>query len=362
MEFGRKKTSNVYDYLEWRGDLSFKEAPFCPVDNLIFSILVYLDYSDYVNNELNQSVKLCDIMKKYPKLREDKWRLAIIIPEKIRKFAKSVSRCRRFADVKLMAYENEIDKSMNMQFAAVTFKLDDGSIFVTYRGTDDSIIGWKEDFYLSIEPVAAQLYATTYLNRIAYSYDGMVRIGGHSKGGNLAVWAAAHTEKSIQDKLIKIYSNDSPGFSKEILESDGYKNISDRIEAFVAPDSIFGMLFDNDGRFKVISSSQSKLMQHDPFSWEIRAGDFVYLEERTEYGRRTDANVKKWLNSLSYDDRLEFTELLFSLLESTNANTITELRESKLQSIESIIKAVKALDKPSRDFLFQTIKKIFDQD
>lgn len=363
MDFNKKKSYNVWDYIEWRGDLLFSEAPFNPVDNLVLSIIVYLDFSGFVDSSTDRSFRLADVMNEYPKFKEEKRRLKVMVPEQIRQFAKKTSECRRYANVHLMAYENVIDIEMYMQFAAVTFILDDGSVFVSCRGTDDTIVGWKEDFYIGVEPVAAQLYSTAYLERIAENYTGKLRIGGHSKGGNLAVWAAAHSDQDIQDRLLKIYSNDSPGFfNMSVLESENYKYIADRIESFVASDSIIGMLFDNDGKYKVVSSSQSSILQHNPFSWEVLGGDFVYLEERTEFGKKADIAVKKWLNSLSNEERQEFTEVLFSILESTNAKTLTSLRESKLHSIEAIAKSIKSLDKESRDFVFQTFKKLFDKD
>ena len=206
--------NNILDYLDWRGDLSFSAAPFCEVDNLIFCMLSFADFSPAVSADpTGVPVKLSDVREavreKYPS-GED---FGEVVPKFVNELVDKALKSPRFREVYAAGFKSVLEESEITQFAAVTFVLPDNSLFVAYRGTDDTLVGWREDFCLSFtKPVRAQQLAAEYLADMASVYSGPVRVGGHSKGGNLAHYAAAFAPKHIRSRILTAYSNDGPGF------------------------------------------------------------------------------------------------------------------------------------------------------
>jgi hypothetical protein len=223
---------NMMDYLEWRGDLTFEQDGFNEVDNLIMSSLAYLEFDGIVSSEVNlNAVSLSDIEKQNSSRIDAFVQLSHNpffkrLPELFHKAAQS----QRYRDVKLSGYVNEINQKQSEQFSAVVFSINSGLHFIAFRGTDDTIVGWKEDFQMSFRDVVpAQKQAVAYLNRVCPQLEGKLYAGGHSKGGNLAVYAAAYADRETSDRLIAIYNDDGPGFQSKVIQSTGYRRILGRI-------------------------------------------------------------------------------------------------------------------------------------
>ena len=321
----------VFDYVDWRGDLTFAQDPFNEIDSLILSMICFLDFRDIVPAPGQKGyITLEQAMQHIPPTYDGERRLGAILPDDILYMAHAAAAAPRYKDAKLFAFENVIDEKIEMQFCALSFRLSDDSLFVAFRGTDDTIVGWKEDFNMTfMSHVPAQERAAKYLNHVAMCHEGPIRTGGHSKGGNLAIWAAVHSDSDVRDRILFAYSNDGPGFTREMLESYEYATMRDRCINFVPQSSLVGMLMEHDDNFRIIYSEKNGLMQHDPYSWAVHRNRYEYLENRSAFGEHSDMAIRKWLNSMSAEEKQAMVRDLFEVLESTGAKTLTELTQNK---------------------------------
>lgn len=335
-------TGNVLDYLDWRGDLPFTASGFCEVDNLLFSMLSFVDFTGIVPSDgLAGPVRLdrCyeAFHEKYPEGQE----YGAIIPNENNDLFRKAARSERFREVYLACYRNEVDEAAGKQFAAVTFLLPDKSIFIAFRGTDDTLVGWREDFQLSFTcPVPSQQCAVDYVEDICRLYTGPVRFGGHSKGGNLSAYAAAFSSAAVRDRLLIAYSNDGPGFTEDVVSSEAYRSMAaaGKIVVLMPQSSIVGMLLEHNGPYRVIRSTQSTLLQHDPYSWQIMGREFVTLPDFSPEGKRNAARIKGWVRSMTPENRRKFTDLFFRGLEAGNARTVSDLTEDAMKSITAALR------------------------
>jgi hypothetical protein len=220
-----------------------------------------------------------------------------------------------------------IDPKTELQFSAVTFLLGNGTAVVTYRGTDDTLVGWKEDMNMCFLPVVpAQLKAVEYLHTVAKTHKGKIILAGHSKGGNLAVYAAVQCDPDIRERITAIYSNDGPGFGKNILDDPDYQQIRPLICNLVPHSSVVGMLLEHDENFTVVKSRQkSGLLQHNGLSWEILGNSFVHLKDVTPESRKLDRTVNQWIRDMTPEQREEFAEAVYQLFSVDGAQTLTDL-------------------------------------
>ncbi len=205
-----------------------------------------------------------------------------------------------------------------------------GDAFTAFRGTDNTLVGWKEDFNLSfLDTIPGQWAARDYLEKIAERCPGTLYAGGHSKGGNLAVFAAAVCSPEVQARIRSVYNNDGPGFSGAVLEQPGYQAVLGRIQTFVPQSSVVGMLLEHEEPYTVVRSGQVGLMQHEPYSWEVLGSDFVRLKQVTQGSRLVDQTIKTWLSELSRQEREAFVEALFELLENADIRHLSEAAKPK---------------------------------
>jgi uncharacterized membrane protein len=234
--------ATLFDYLLWRGDLSFRASPFNEVDNLILAELSFVDFAEILPSDPSASMTLRDAAEIYFSA-ERETQSALLVPEAV-PLLRAAAETERFSSLYLCGFERRTDAQCEAQFAAITFLLPDGEMFIAFRGTDDSLVGWKEDFnmaFLSVIP--SQSSAMLYVDRMAATYPAYrIRIGGHSKGGNLAVYSAAKCASVHRERIIRVYNNDGPGFSRAFLDSEGYTAIKDRIHTILPETSVVGML------------------------------------------------------------------------------------------------------------------------
>ena len=320
----------VYDYLTWRGDLTMRAAPFCEVDSLILSMFAYLDMQDIVpapgeEGELSVWAASKAFLERYPDPKKSK--MGVLIPKDIVKMMRAMRSTKRFGTLKISGYVNLIDPETELQFSAVTFLMADGTAIVTYRGTDDTLVGWKEDMNMCFLPVVpAQIKAVEYLKNVAKEHKGKLILTGHSKGGNLAVYAAVHSDAAIRERITAVYSNDGPGFGKNILDDPDYREIRPRICNLVPQSSVVGMLLEHDENFTVVKSRQkSGFLQHNGLSWEILGNSFVHLKDVTSDSRKLDRTVNQWIRDMTPEQREEFAEAVYQLFSVDGAQTLTDL-------------------------------------
>lgn len=351
--------SNILDYLDWRGDLPFSAAPFNEIDNLIFTQLCFLDMTGIVSSALSDpAVRLEKAVESYFILHPPKTTsLGAVIPSDIHLLAQKAAAGRRFRDVCVTGYVNCVDNQEEKQFSATTYLLGDGTVYVAFRGTDDTLIGWKEDFNMAFKSeIPAQKDAAHYLNDVLHALPHPVRVGGHSKGGNLAIYAAVHADEALSGRICDVYSNDGPGFSSDLLRSPAYLALKSRVHSIVPESSIVGMLLNHEENYKVVKSSAKGLFQHDGFSWQLLGESFCTINDRSEESKHIDKTLKTWLATMDDAHREQFVDALYSVLAGTNAQTVSELNADR----RAIFTSFFSMDPATRDFLWKTIVQLIN--
>lgn len=345
-----KKIYTVFDYLEWRGDLTLRQSPMNEVDNLILSMCVFINCHGIVPPYgENRSVFFPEAVYTFTKMPEDFRAFGLLIPGETEKLAVLASHCARFRDVRLSDFVNTVDEETETQFCAMTYHMPDGSLFVAFRGTDDTLVGWKEDMNLSFcDKVPAQEAAVRYVENIASRYPGGIRLGGHSKGGNLSIYAAVHANAAVRDRVIMAYSNDGPGFMSGVLQSEAYRTMQKKLITFIPQSSLVGAILDHDEHYHIIRSSGNGVMQHDPFSWEVHGTSFVYLPERSSFGKRSARAARAWIADMSLDDRAFFADTVYKILRADGARTVSDFGRDKLRAIGTANRAYRRLDPATR--------------
>ncbi|ETA80617.1 DUF2974 domain-containing protein [Youngiibacter fragilis] len=356
--------ANILDYLDWRGDLSFASDSFNEVDNLILSNLSYLKLDGSVPHEINDSkITLLDLANKFmaSKLPPSEY-VNYYFPEKIAELLIRAAKTARFQNINLFGYVNRVDHQISNQFSAVIFSIACDEYFIAFRGTDNTIAGWKENLRMSfIDEVLAQKQAASYVNCIISNLKGRFYLGGHSKGGNLAVYAATHIKSEIRDKVLNIYNNDGPGFHKSIIESEGYQSVADKVNTIIPKSSVVGMLLEHGENFKVIDSSGYGILQHDAFLWEVKGPNFVYNGELSKNCRDFDNTIRLWLDNLSIEQREHFIDALFEIIQVTGAQTFNELSKEKLKVIDGMINKYRSMDSETQLLLKKTIVTLLNE-
>ncbi|MDR2050465.1 MAG: DUF2974 domain-containing protein [Deltaproteobacteria bacterium] len=344
---------DIYDYMAWRGDLAIARDGFNEVDNLVLSAFAYVPLDGIVPADCAGAVSIGEAAREFA-ASPATWKLLRMRKDK--RLFEEIGRCPRFAGLRLHCYANVISLPEETQFAAVTVDLGDGSHFVAYRGTDNTLVGWKEDFNMGfMRQVPAQSSAVAYLESMAARLAGPLRVGGHSKGGNLAIYASAFCAPSVRERIVAVYNNDGPWLHAEAAGQPGYLAIRDRLRAFIPQTSIIGLLLEHEERYSVVRSRQKGLFQHDFYSWEVSGPRFVHLASVTDGSRFVDHTVKAWLSECSEEQRALFVEALFRIVNATGAKTFQEMGAGWRRSALAMLKSYLALDKDTRKALGKTL-------
>ena len=340
--------ANIFDYMNWR-DISLEKVEFNEVDNLILSRLSYFPFDGIVNE--NEEITINEAYKRTKILGTTGRTLQVEDIELYQILAKS----KRFGKCKITNFVNKIEPELEKQFAAITIILPDNTIYVSFRGTDDTIIGWKEDFNMSFsEVVPSQKDAVKYLENVAKKYKNKIRVGGHSKGGNLAIYSAAFCNKETKEQIIEIYNNDGPGFLEKIIESDEYSEIVNKVKTYIPQTSIIGRLLKHKEKIKIVKSKQTGIMQHDLYTWEVLGNKFVE-DKQTNSSSFIDATITNWLKEISPKQREEFVDTWFDILNSTKVKTVDEFSNKWFKNITTMIKTYNNLTPETRKMMTKTL-------
>ena len=326
--------AGILDYINWRGDLTFAQSPLNEVDSLILANLSYVPFDSIVPSPWEEdSITLREASEAFWREKNEKDLLRRFSLIKMTPFSmRRIAETKRFGDMKLMYYQNSVRKEEHSQFSAICIQIEKGNYFLAFRGTDDTIIGWEENFRMCFETVPAQRKAADYLNYVGRKLNGNLWLGGHSKGGNLAVYAAAKARPQLQQRIQGIYNNDGPGFSKSMLSSIGYQRIKKKIHKYVPDASLIGMLLEHDENFTIVSSGESGLKQHDPTTWRVLGTQFVSIPKRKAESRFLSHTVHEWIYSLSLEERKQFVTSLFDVMEESEIETLDDFGENRWRS------------------------------
>ena len=348
--------TTVFDYIRWRGDLSFEASPLCEIDALIFCELSYIFFDGIVPESIDGGrITIKEAAEIFFERNAGKNIISLgeLVPKEIVDLFRLAATSVRFSEVEIGNFINIIDDETVEQFSAVSF-YPDGRLFIAYRGTDDSIAGWREDFRMAfLTPVPAQRHAEEYLTKAAQSFDGRIVIGGHSKGGNLALWAALNASDEVAERTDKIYNFDGPGFLENVWEGENYLRIADKIRTVIPSGSVVGLLLKYDTKYKVTkSTAKSYLHQHDALTWIVEGRSFVCDNDVLPDVKRANEMVGKWIYAMDPEDRRNFVEGFFDILCSTNAKTVTDLAANRT----AVLKAFSTIDPETKAALMTGVK------
>ena len=349
---------NIMDYISWRGDLTFAQSPFNEVDNLILACFSYVNLDRIPAVTRQKGIELKKLVKEFKKLHTIKELEADksfirLAPFMMFEMAESV----RFGNCVIRNYVNEIVTEAEQQFSAVEIVLDDGTSYISFRGTDDTIIGWKEDFNLSTGVVPAQKRAVEYMQRISDKASGMLRVGGHSKGGNLAIYGSVMC-KSVHDKILEIYSNDGPGFSKEFQESPETAEMMPKIIRIIPEYSIIGTLLEHEKQPIIVASTSRGLLQHDGFSWEVQGPGLVRRDSLNKTALRFIEILHKWIDGMDTEQKRLLIEDLFATLQASGCENLSEVQSGGLKSLAAMVKRLDKFAPESRGMMQELLTAI----
>lgn len=351
---------NIIDYVEEYGDYTFLEKPLNDVDSLVLCQLSYLRFDGMVPllTENRKSVTLRQLFEKeqFEELFTDD-----LFVKDNRALLQAMHKSKRFRTLKMNYYVNIIEKEWETQFSAITFFLEDGSMYVAYRGTDVTIVGWKEDFNMAfMDPVPGQEYSVKYLNMVTGRGNNEFYVGGHSKGGNLAVYAAMNCKKSVRERIRKVYSMDGPGFRPEVLERCPYEEIKERIVKILPHSSLVGMLFERDNNYQVVESRSLGLLQHNTYFWLVEEDHFVYAKKIYEGRMLMDDTINDWVLSLEAEEVKIFVDTLYNVVSATEADNIIQIAADWKNSMNRMRAAIKDVDEETSEMLKKIIKSLFE--
>lgn len=358
--------ANLLDYLEWRGDLTLEESAFNEVDALILSWLSYVALDGIVPENCSpkdaisiaEAERLFFLTHDLDKILNETQSFTRSSALLLQKLAGS----RRFSAVKLTGFFNRIDYEKESQFCAMTVLLSEKAACIVFRGTDATLVGWKEDFNMSFLPVVpAQALALQYLEGAAALLSGKLMVAGHSKGGNLAIYAGVRCSDKVRRRIAAIYNNDGPGFYD--IESLGshYAEMLPKIQTYVPESAIVGVLLERDGDNVVVKSTAKYFDQHDAMSWEVLGPHFVTVESLSEKSRLLSLTIRNWLKTLQKEEREQFVDVLYQVLDMTQVKTVDDLTAEWHKVASAVIKNLGDLDKETKQMLAKTVKLLLKE-
>lgn len=346
---------NMLDYIKEFGHVSFEERAFSEIDALVLTELEYLPLEKVVPSDENGE-NFVTVKEIAEYMQEHKQELfdenPMMITEERHEVSQVIVDAPRFQSLKFFGVVSVWDKDTTKQFAAVTVEVEPSVRLVIYRGTDETLIGWKEDFLMTYSPlVAAQTDAKEYLAKQASLWGGDLMISGHSKGGNLAIYAAATQEEDVQLRIVDIFCFDSPGLYRSVLETKGYQNIVPLAMRYIPQDSLVGLMLESEVPYVIVKSNATGAMQHSAMTWEIEDGQFIKMEKLTKNSQLNDQTFKKWTESVS-DEELElFWNVFFELLFSVGIDTVNDLYGQFMHYVQEFLKAAGDMDEEKRELL-----------
>ena len=346
--------ANFIDYLNWRGDITFDMAPFNIVDAMILCELSYYDYDGLVPSDFSEAkvllkdVCLPQVIDPLPNYctKEDPVLLDL------------VKESQRFSEIPVGGYVNKVDVDKNMQFSAITFFLSKRQTFIAFRGTDDSLVGWKENMDLAYNDVVpSQKEAVAYLKEASASCHGTLYVGGHSKGGNLAVYGTAFSGKLVNKRIEAVYNFDGPGFNDRVIQDGRFLDIAPRTHTFVPQDSIIGLLLKHKEHYSVIHSTASNgAAQHHLCTWEVTRDNFIREEKITKSGENYRENISEWIDSMTYEEKQDFIKVVYELV--SEYKTTGEL--FTLKNIWGVIKEYRSMSDDNKHVVTGAIGDLKD--
>ena len=346
---------NMLDYIAWRGDLPLTADGFNEADGAVLARFAYIPFEYFQTPPTRGLVTIRALAEQSladgSLDRDGRWKL------RDRELMAALAGSRRFGELEAGWYFNRFDEALQTQFSAITVKLSPDVHLLAFRGTDNTIVGWKEDLNMSyLCPIPGQKTAAAYAKAVAERVDGRLMFCGHSKGGNLAVYAGAFCGEPVQARLDAVYNYDGPGFFDDILESPGYRAVCGRIRTFIPQFSVVGMLLGREDSSAVVHSGENGLHQHDMYSWELRGPRFIKLGTVTGGSKFVNSALKGWIAEMTPEQFELFADAIYKIMEDTNARTLHQMRENLGGTVRSIAHSVGDMDESTRRAVVECVK------
>lgn len=336
----KKETTNIIDYLLWRGDLDFNKDPFNEVDALVLSRFSYMDMKNILWNDAN-GITIEKAYEKYIVNIDERPKFAPEDPELFRLMAIS----ERYRNLNLIYHDFIFSADEVEQFSTVTIELPNNCHFLSFRGTDNTINGWKEDLLMTFdEMVPSQYDALEYISIVAQNTTGDLFLGGHSKGGNLAIYAALFCDSEIAKRIKGVFSFDGPGLHKNLIENIDDKIALPYIATYMPQSSFFGKMLSHRELQVIVHSSASGVLQHDIYTWEVVRNDFVLSTEDTMISRVFDQAFHDYLAKLSKEDRETVVNIIFDVVDKCDVDTMEDFNRHFISNLLTVMKHMNQLD------------------
>lgn len=351
---------NIIDYVREWGIYSFMEKPLNEVDSLVLCQLSYLNYQKFVPglDKRNAPVSIQSIYEEPERdcILDDYW-----YKDENKELFEEAANSVRFGSLKMNYYVNVVNEEEETQFSAITFILEDKSVYIAYRGTDATIVGWKEDLNLAFsKPLHSQYLATEYMDRVASYIAGCFYAGGHSKGGNLAVYAAMNCGERTRDKIIRIYNNDGPGFRPEIRKQGNFEAIADRLVKFIPRSSLVGMILEDHCDYEIVESKSVGLLQHNSYSWKVEEGKFLRAQNMADSKLIRDASLNEWILSLSEEEIHTFVDTLYEVVSASEASNVFEFGADWKKCLQSVFAAARGVNDATKKAIHKITRSLFE--
>lgn len=351
---------NIIDYVKKWGQYTFLEKPLNEVDSLVLCQLVYLNYEKFVpgieKRNTPVSIQSIYIHPERDRILDDYW-----YRKNNKELFAAAAESVRFGSLKMNYYVNIINEEQETQFSAMTYVLEDKNIYIAYRGTDATIVGWKEDLNLAFsKPLHSQQLAVEYMDKVAGYVAGDFYAGGHSKGGNLAVYAAMNCDEKTREKLIKVFNNDGPGFRPEIREQGNFQAIADRVVKFIPRSSLVGMILEDHCSYEIVESKGIGLFQHNTYSWKVEENGFVRAKNMSDSKIMRDTSLNEWILSLTEEETHAFVDTLYEVVSASEASNVFEFGADWKKCLQNIASAAKEVDDTTKKGIHKTALAFFN--
>lgn len=342
------------EYLRWRGDLTFAERPFNSVDASLFAALIYLPVDESgAGHSLKEVAERLHQLPSFQHQMHDETGAEIWL----------LPKAPRLGQIKILNWTNRMEKKPHpLQFTAGTFRLDPRTILISYRGTDSSMIGWSEDMDMNyMAEVYGQDVAANYLRTMAQKYPhDRIYLVGHSKGGNFAQYALSAVQPALQDRIIKAFSFDGPGFFHKVSSSAGFKRTISKMKTYLPQDSVIGTMLDHPERVLIVKSEAGMRDQHDPRRWDIGRDSFVLADGLSVRARVLRHALVHFNHSIPDAKRGEFFSALFDAFENSDIHDVNQLTNNKLLGTYRFGRVIMNLDPDTRRVLISAVTDIWN--
>ncbi len=350
---------NIIDYINHYADFSFEQKPVNEIDALIFSQLAYVNYGAVAGGfDSDVEIKLktaSDIF--FSLIDEAVLEKEISIVYKACMLLKQCAGTKRFSNISILKYANNVNDRIDKQFSAVTFYLNKTDALIAFRGTDTSVTGVKESAMLSyMFPVPAQIEGLYYFQEAAMLADRRITVCGHSKGGNLATFAAVNCSNSLKKKIANVYEFDAPGFPEQMIKRYDYIEMKDKIHSYIPQSSIIGCMLYHNSDMKIVKSMNENLKQHQVSSWEIENDKFVFADDTDSTSKFIDKYIKLFCEEIGSDNIESFFETVFDFIENTGIKNYDDIKRFDFSKLIKSLSSLKDIDEEKRNLIENTIR------